>query len=100
MNNRHFVAQFIKRADRPYDSESWDQFLRRRWPDLADLFLISDRGERACALADAHEELAHARQTFAYCRDDADPADSADKFLRGLDNTGEDNEPDGSGWSN
>jgi hypothetical protein len=85
MNRKEFVQQYVKPRHRAWDDENADQYLRRVWPHLADLFLIADARERACALADAHEQLAFARHTFALCRGDAEPQETADTFLRSLD---------------
>ena len=80
----------VKPEYRALEREPWEKYLRRVWPDLADIMLLDVSG-RARELADGAlaERLYFARQSFDICRGLPTWPEAVDRFLTGLDDGGD-----------
>ena len=66
------------------EGESWEQYLRRVFPDLADILLIADPATRAREITEAEERLWFARQSYDYCRGLPSWPEAVEQFLAQL----------------
>jgi hypothetical protein len=85
MDKRELMKKYVRPEWRAYRGEPWPRYLRRVWPDLADLFLVRDPAQRASALTDEAEALYFARQTFDICSGVPEWKHVVEAFLKTLD---------------